>query len=197
MPDRALVGGPYEQPPWKVGEVVPCLYRDYDTVVVGFSDAPIPWPLGERAKLSRGQGRKRGLIVNGDLLRAIRTEAAVTVAHWWGVGERVAVHWRRAILGTPEEADAGLHMTAGTRALFAARGEEAILVTRGAQSRHKAAAALSASTRGRRPEGGWTAQEDAAVLADDDGDLAAVAQSLGRTLSACYARRCRLRRQTG
>jgi hypothetical protein len=58
--------------------------------VVGISEAPIPWPQ------ARNHGRPF-LIVCGGLARAVRTEAAIAVAHWWGVTPLTVWTWRKAL----------------------------------------------------------------------------------------------------
>src|SRR5688500_13104614 len=74
-----LLFGPYKTPQVRLGEVLTCESRDDDVIVTGYSDAPIPWPIGQR----RGKGA-RGLIVFGALAEAVRRESALAVMHWWG-----------------------------------------------------------------------------------------------------------------
>jgi hypothetical protein len=50
------------------------------------------------------------LIVCGDLVKAVRRESEVAVAHWWGVTAQTVRVWRKA-LGVPKmnEGSARLH----------------------------------------------------------------------------------------
>jgi hypothetical protein len=72
-----LLFGPYPTPRIPLGHVLTCEARDCDVIVVGYSDAPIPWPIGQRR--SRGA---RALVVYGALADAIRREANQAVAYW-------------------------------------------------------------------------------------------------------------------
>jgi hypothetical protein len=89
-----LLYGTYTAPPLKVGDRVMCLYRDAEVVIYDWSVAPIPWPLcyhfGTRAF-------GKGLLVDEELARAIRLEAAVAVGHWWGVSSATVIKWRRML----------------------------------------------------------------------------------------------------
>src|SRR5947199_5715876 len=88
-----LLHGPYVAPPLKKGDRATCLLRDATVVVTSWSGGRIPWPRG-RAIGSRGGS---GLLVDAELARAIRCEACVAVAHWWGVHKRVVARWRRKL----------------------------------------------------------------------------------------------------
>jgi hypothetical protein len=90
--DRFRLLGTYRTPRVRVGSVLSCESRDCDVIVVGYADGRIPWPLGRR----RGSGA-RGLILFGDLARAVRRESNQAVCHWWGVEEQTVTKWRKAL----------------------------------------------------------------------------------------------------
>jgi hypothetical protein len=87
--DRFRLLGKYRTPRVRVGRFVRCLVRG-EIQVVGFTDAPIPWPRGKTT-------RRPALIVYGDLAKAIRRESAQAVAHWWGVQPLQVWVWRKAL----------------------------------------------------------------------------------------------------
>ena len=62
-------------------------------VVTGWSDAPIPWPLG----LPVGGKWRPSTLVDDELARAVRTESAAAIRYWWGVSVGVVWRWRRAL----------------------------------------------------------------------------------------------------
>jgi hypothetical protein len=72
-----LLFGPYRTPRCRVGQRVRCAVRG-TVVVVGLSDAPLPWPLCRC-------GKWRVPVVYKGLARAVRRESELAVAHWWGV----------------------------------------------------------------------------------------------------------------
>lgn len=88
-----LIGGPYAMPRCRVGGILTCEVRGRDVRVGGVHDAPISWPTIYR-------GGPPSLIVCGDLIRALKTESAIAVAHHWGVALSTVCHWRQA-LGVP------------------------------------------------------------------------------------------------
>lgn len=98
-----LLHGPYVPPRCRRGDTLRCEYRDRDVKVGGMTDTPIQWP---RA-LKTG---KASPIVCGDLVRAIRTESEIAVAHHWGVCVVTVWAWRKA-LGVPQ-------ITEGTGRLY-------------------------------------------------------------------------------
>jgi hypothetical protein len=61
-----------------------------------------------------------------ELARAIRTEAAVAVKHWWGVGNNVVRNWRKALAVKRMEND-------GSRRLTLAASEKGAEAIRGAE----------------------------------------------------------------
>src|SRR5437773_9466818 len=70
--------GPYLTPVISRGARVMCEVRGL-VKVVGLSDGPIPWPIGER-------DRKQALLVYKGLARAVRCESPEIVAAAWGIG---------------------------------------------------------------------------------------------------------------
>src|SRR5262249_30148056 len=88
-----LLAVPYHPPALRVGDRTDCLLRGA-VVVTGWTDGPISWPRG------RPVGQKRGhpsLLVEAELARAIRTESAAALRHWWGVSVGVVWGWRKAL----------------------------------------------------------------------------------------------------
>lgn len=87
-----LLHGPYQAPVLRVGDRTHCLFRDCEVVVTNWTDAPISWlrclPVGRKGCPS--------LLVDGELARALRTESAAAVGHWWGAAPGVVSRWRKA-----------------------------------------------------------------------------------------------------
>lgn len=79
--------GPYITPVVAIGVIVECEARGLVTVV-GISEAPIPWPIGDRD----GQCE---LIVFKALARAVRQESPAAVAFAWGVSLATAERWKK------------------------------------------------------------------------------------------------------
>src|SRR5262249_43247992 len=66
--------GTYRTPRFEYGDVVTCARRG-DVRIVGLSEAPIPWPIGQTLP----RGRARALVLYGDLAGAVRRESAEAV----------------------------------------------------------------------------------------------------------------------
>jgi hypothetical protein len=99
-----LLHGPYTPPKARRGDTLSCEYRGCNVRVGGMSsDVPIQWPTVFKT------GR-RSLIVCGELVRAIRTESVIAIAHHWGVNVVTVWFWRKA-LGVPR-------ITEGTERLY-------------------------------------------------------------------------------
>jgi hypothetical protein len=72
-----VVAGPYCPPRLKIGDRATCLYRDCSVIITGFSSALIQWPQCCAVDV----GGRPGLLVDEELLRAIRTESALSLRH--------------------------------------------------------------------------------------------------------------------
>jgi hypothetical protein len=95
MPDarQQLLFGPYKTPRFRYGSVVMCELRGV-VKLAGLREVPIPWPVGRRVG---ARGSSRGLVLCGVLARAVRQEASLAVAYWWGVTAQTVTVWRKAL----------------------------------------------------------------------------------------------------
>jgi hypothetical protein len=87
--DRHRLLGKYRTPRYRIGQKVRCQVRG-KVVIVGLSDAPIPWPLCKRRKWLVP-------VVYQGLARALRLESAQAIVHHWGVGQVSVSRWRKAL----------------------------------------------------------------------------------------------------
>jgi hypothetical protein len=92
MPDAPELLFDYQKPSFRYGDIKKCARRG-SVRIVGLSDAPIPWPIGQRLP----RGRARSLVVYGALARAVRRESVEAVCYWWGVGKDTVWQWRKAL----------------------------------------------------------------------------------------------------
>jgi hypothetical protein len=90
MAPRKLTGGPYRSPKCGVGEWLGCEIAG-DQQVIGFTDAPVPWPY------FHGPRSSRRLFICGDLALAIRTERGTAIAPLFGTSEMSISRWRREL----------------------------------------------------------------------------------------------------
>ncbi len=88
-----LLYGPYVPPKCRLGDKLACEYRGREVRFLCLTDAPIQWP----SAVARGS---MSPILCGDLIRAVRLESEIAVAHHWGVSRQTVFKWRRA-LGVP------------------------------------------------------------------------------------------------
>jgi hypothetical protein len=130
--------GPYRPPQVFRGDKLFCEIRGTVTVG-GYSDAAIPWPR------MRKRGGQPCLILCGDLVRAVKHEALVAVAHHWGVSETTVWKWRRAL--DVERWNKG--STQLMREWVSTRDDDRLERAREASHRPTAVAKYSATRRGR------------------------------------------------
>jgi hypothetical protein len=134
-----LLFGPYQAPAVKRGDVAFCLVRDYPVLVTGWSGAPIPWP---RCRPLDCSGAGSGLLVNEELARAVRHEAAVAVAFWWGVSPWAVCRWRKALGVTRTENEATMRLVQAAAELGAAELRGRALPPEQVERRRRTAAEL-------------------------------------------------------
>lgn len=172
-----LLHGPYHAPVVAIGQRVTCAVKG-EVIVVGYADAPLRWPICRRV----GKGAT-GLLVAGDLLRALRRESRPAVAAAWGVSEKSVTGWRVA-LGCAGHNEASRRLQR-----LAPRGHSFSPTLQPSKDRRRAVARSLAS---RRDKGIlWSAEQDAVVGTDTD---RAVAAQLGRSVVAVRDRRRKLGR---
>ncbi len=185
MPIAPPLIGSYSAPEVRRGEVVTCLYRDRDCTITTLSNAPIPW----RRCQPRGEQGGSGLWVTDELVKAIRTESAQALKHWFGVSAGVVWKWRKAVgvVGGPPRREAsersvaaapeGCRRSEGERLdLRGTRSEVHPLKTTGVK-------VGAVDTRKRA----WTADQIAFLGTDHDD----IAKKLNRTVSAVRSQRTR------
>jgi hypothetical protein len=177
--------GTYPTPAVRLGRGVWCEYRGKWCRVTSFTEGLIPWPRCQPEKQRGGSG----LWVNEELVRAIRTESAAALAHWFGMALTVAVRWREWAGVT------GRTTTPGTRRSVKAAADAGADVTRGVGLSDEQCDQRSATSRRlkliehaqakRWPEG-WTADMDALLGTATD---QSVAKKVGTSRAAVRARR--------
>ena len=167
-----LIAGPYVPPPLKRGDRATCLFRDCEVVVTSWTDAPIPWP---RCR-SVGSTGGSGLLVSEELARAVRTESALAIRHWFGASHTAVYNWRQA-LGVTQwgtEGSRRLHEQLIRKAHASLRGRTASAD----EVRRRIATRKERGTRYGRHPSDWTPEEVALLGTMPDAELAA---KLGRT----------------
>jgi hypothetical protein len=180
-----LLHSPYTAPPLKPGERTSCLYRGAEVVITSWSAARIPW-LRCRAIDVRGGS---DLLINEELLRAIRMESAEAIKYWSGVSTKAVWNWRKAFgIGRLEPE--------GSRRLQMASSQAGANKTRGKRLPASTVKRMSATrrARGRKPTGrwakdGWKPEQLALLGTMADAKLA---ECLGRSANAVRVKRTRL-----
>jgi hypothetical protein len=184
MPTLPALLGTYTPPPVRAGARLYCRLRRAWCRVSSWTDAPIPWPRGVQIGIRSGPA----LIVTRDLERAVRTESAEALKHWFGVSTHTAWKWRRRFIP-----GAGHVRTRGDRLTHRRISAAGADVLRGVPLSEEVCEARSAAAKaaGRKPTGrwaatGWTAEQLALLGTMPDTDLAA---RIGRTTEAVRSKR--------
>lgn len=166
-----------------------CLYRDQLVVVTSWTDAPISWP---RCRPIDVLHSHPSLLVDEELARAIRHEAAKAICYWWRVSEGVVWRWRKALAVTRTS-------NTGSQVLIRAAAEMGAATIRGKQlpveqveRRRRTAVENDFGARLVKGYHGplWTDEQLALLghLPDDE-----VAERTGRTKEAVRIKRTRRR----
>jgi hypothetical protein len=87
-----LLHGPHRPPRLHVGDRADCNLPG-TVVITSWTGAKISWP---RCLPVNSKGHP-GLLLDDELARAVRTEAAAAVCHWCGVSHGVVQRWRKAL----------------------------------------------------------------------------------------------------
>jgi hypothetical protein len=184
----ALLYGPYRAPALRKGDRSTCLYRDGDVVVTSWTDAPIPWSRCRSVEHRRGGP---GLLVDDELLRAIRHESAAAVGHWWRVSVSVVWCWRRAFLvdKTNNEGSNRLVRAAAEKGAAAIQARDFTEAERDAKRRIAIDKDLQRHLRAVLREETWTEEEIALSGQLPDAE---VARKIGRTAEAVRLKRGKL-----
>ena len=187
MPAPPLLGTD-PAPAVHLGRRVHCRHRGNASRVTSFTDAPIPWPRVQPLDERVGSG----LWVNADLERAIRTESAVALGHWFG-RSKSAARALRVWAGVE-----GWEGTRGTRRAVTDAADAGADATRGVGLSKEACEVRAANAkrlkliehaRAKRWPVGWAAEMDAllGVLPDE-----VVAKRAGESWAAVQSRRAKL-----
>jgi hypothetical protein len=185
IPDKCrLLHGPYHAPALRRGDRATCHVRG-TVLITTWTHARISWPRC-RALGTRGGGR--GLLLDDELARAVRTEAAAAVGYWWGASEGAVWRLRKALAVTVKS-------NPRTHALIKRAGQAGADVMKAKEwteeeckamsersTRLNTVAHLLSSDQGDR----WKPEELALLGTIADAD---VAQRTGRTLAAVRSQR--------
>jgi hypothetical protein len=156
--------------------------------ITGWTDARIRWPLCHPLDNRRGRPT---ILLDDELARAVRHEAAAAIRHWWQVGVTLVWRWRKAL-------GVGRMDSEGSRRLIQAAAEAGADVTRGVQLSEQECERRSRTNREkglkRHLHPGyhgprWTPQELALLGTLPDEEVAA---QIGKTPGAVRVMRTRL-----
>jgi hypothetical protein len=140
-------------------------------------------------KPRKGYGRP-GILVEGELARAIRTESAKALMHWWGVGAHQVWKWRKSF-GIGRADTPGSARLVHAAAQKGANAEKHLSEEERERRRQRARQQnKEGSLRGGYRGPSWTAEELALLGTMPDSDLA---KRIGKSEET--VRRQRLRRK--
>jgi hypothetical protein len=179
-----LLFGPYTAPHLKKGDRAVCLLRGC-SVVTNWTDGRISWP---RCRALGAHGGGSGLLLDEELARAVRHEAAAAVMHWWGVGVSAVWSWRKA-LGVGRTDNPG---TARLNRAASEAGAAAVLAREWSEQERERRRQLafeqgSAARLVPGHHGPWWSDADVALLGELPDDE--VARRTGRTAGAVRQKR--------
>jgi hypothetical protein len=186
MPAPTLIAT-YSPPSEKIGQRIHCLFRDTLCKVTSFSDAPIIWPRVQPL----GQRGGSGLLVDKELVRAIKTESADALSHWFGVSSGVVWRWRKwqgiEHYGTPGSEK--LHEQICKKGADAVRGKQFSDERCDAQAERSKKLGLHPPNRWTEENGAWTKDELTILGTEKDAEIA---ELIGRTTIAVRCKRVSL-----
>jgi hypothetical protein len=182
-----LIAAPYTPPSVKIGQRIHCLFRDTLCKVSSLSDAPIIWPRVQPI----GQRGGSGLLVDKELVRAIKTESAEALKHWFGASTCVVWRWRKwqkiDRLGT--KGSAKLHEQICKKGADAVRGKQFSDERCDAQAERSKKLGLRPPNRWTEENGAWTKDELTILGTERDAEIA---EFIGRTTIAVRCKRVSL-----
>jgi len=89
--------------------------------IIGLTDARIPWPIGKMC--GKEDRRNSGVILCGDLVKALKREATSAVCYWWGFSQITVWRWRKALgITGPTEGTLKAKHAAGRKLVGTRRG---------------------------------------------------------------------------
>jgi hypothetical protein len=156
--------------------------------ITSWTDAPIPWP---RCLSVEHKRSAPGLLVDDELLRAIRHESAAAVGHWWRVSVSVVWCWRRAFHVTKVNNNGSnrLVRAAAEKGAAAIQAREFTQAERDAKRRLAIDNDLQRHIRAAVREDTWTEEEIALLGLLPD---AVVVRKIRRTVEAVRLKRGKL-----
>jgi hypothetical protein len=187
IPDKCLLlCGPYRAPALHVGDRAECLQRG-TVVITSWTDALVSWP---RCKPREDRCRP-SLLLDGELARAVRTEAAAAVCYWWGLSHGVVNRWRK-FLDVDRVNNPGTHKLVKASAQAGAEVIKSKVWTDAEREAKREQTKRLNLARHLRPgyHGRWWTEEEMDLLGkflDDE-----VAKRTGRTVKAVRVKRGRV-----